>query len=434
VAAGDLSNLPFQREGERGGLEPSQATNRSSNRTAYTPLNTSSPTLLADMLWEGHRHTPSIYFEVQRDVYRRSPVPYEHARSIWAKSEARFFGPVPRKTCGNRKIDCVASHNVLFADIDRGEGCDLDKLGREIHGKLDPLGLPPSAVVFSGRAGVHLYWLLDAPIPIEEVQGYNKALSDVLSADHCWQANRILRVPGSWNDKAGGKKVELLHADPRALSISRLDNLSEVAPLSLDGRGARRTSPSSGEPEWLRLSHDYEWREIDPNFGVLTGKMWDYVRNPRADWRDPKYQSRSEMEMAIVYRLVERGASDEQIKWLASQGFPKHIEQRGLVPDDPDGYLKTSIARARQQLFDRQGLVSSPLGGWPKKAHPRKRHQTVRDLEEVLALVNGQKRADLVREIVKRFNRSRSAAYSDIDGLAREDLVEVREGRVYRSA
>lgn len=114
-----------------------------------------------------------------------------------------WFGPAMYKSTGLDKKDVLGSM-ALWCDID-----DSDVIPRPI--------LPPNAIVRSGH-GWHCYWFLGEPaMTAELIEHLNKCalagIADVVvtddPADHCWNANRVLRVPGTTNNKAAPVKVEL---------------------------------------------------------------------------------------------------------------------------------------------------------------------------------------------------------------------------------
>lgn len=116
-------------------------------------------------------------------------------------SPATFVSPQATK-------EYVAGASVAWCDADGGE--------------RDPL-IPPSIVVASGKTnaegepeGFHLYWLLTRRLEtVEEIERVNQALRDHTNADHAWNANRILRVPGSLSTKYGDEReVRILHFWP----------------------------------------------------------------------------------------------------------------------------------------------------------------------------------------------------------------------------
>lgn len=107
----------------------------------------------------------------------------------------------------------VAALAWLHVDVDpRAEpGLDLAQEQARIHallaGDAYPRGMPePSFVVFTG-GGYAAFYRLREPVPLrpddvahaEELERYNKHLELVFGGDHCFNIDRIMRLPGTVN-------------------------------------------------------------------------------------------------------------------------------------------------------------------------------------------------------------------------------------------
>ncbi|PIU85278.1 MAG: hypothetical protein COS67_08670, partial [Deltaproteobacteria bacterium CG06_land_8_20_14_3_00_44_19] len=138
----------------------------------------------------------------------------------WPTDKDVYFGPAMRSGVGAEKSNILGSC-ALWVDVD-----DLER----------PLcTFPPSALVFSGH-GWHLYWFLNEPVTdIELLESLNKvAAADVPTADAaCWNANRVLRVPGTLNRKDASTPVQVelraLHPELR-YSQSDMQVLARLDP------------------------------------------------------------------------------------------------------------------------------------------------------------------------------------------------------------
>ncbi len=199
-----------------------------------------------------------------------------------------YFGPALRRIQDNHK-EAVHGSIALWVDAD-----DPQKTLAT---------LPPSMTVFSGH-GWHLYWLLKTPCTsVEEVERLNRLLAeDVPTADKaCWNANRVLRVPGTTNCKNPDEpvKVELRATTGAVYTIEDVDVLKT---LDRQTRHKIRTGDSRG------------------------------------------YRSRSERDWAIVLALVMAGASDDLIELLFALQ-PCGDKVRG----GPKDYLAHTIEQARQK-------------------------------------------------------------------------------------
>lgn len=130
---------------------------------------------------------------------------------------------------------------------------------------LDALHYPPSVIVDSG-GGYHCYWLLRDTIPVDEG---NRA--DVQAIQHHWvqlvQADpgaadlrRLLRVPGTYNMKAGfGRqhpRVDFCKAD-----FTLLYAYPELEEAVNDWLFANRPPKTTGAPQWRKpRTHDDDRR------------------------------------------------------------------------------------------------------------------------------------------------------------------------------
>lgn len=169
-----------------------------------------------------------------------------------------FFGPATRASHGTTK-DNVLGSVMLWVDVDVTE-------------KPMPT-LPPTAAVFSGH-GWHLYWRLEEPcLEKERIEALNQMLiADIPTADKaCWNVNRVLRVPGTRNNKF-----------PEA----------------------------SMDVSLKQLNPSLTYKEDD--FTVL-GKLDNKAKHKIRTGDSRGYPSHSERDWAIIQSLIRAGASDELI-------------------------------------------------------------------------------------------------------------------------
>lgn len=109
---------------------------------------------------------------------------------------------------GPRAVSNIVSLRACFVDLDNLH-IDFEQLASE----LKVLGVPsPTFVVWSGR-GVHLYWLID-PVPYEALPLWQcvedelvRKLAPLGSDFKCKDGARILRLVGTANSKANGKRA-----------------------------------------------------------------------------------------------------------------------------------------------------------------------------------------------------------------------------------
>jgi hypothetical protein len=283
---------------------------------------------------------------------------------------------------------------------------------------LRDLNLWPSAVDFSGRAGLHCFWRLDRCLPVDEIERYNKALATLMQGDvACHNRTRLLRIPGTINEKKAGGLVETLDFTGEIHPIQRLDTpdlaLPPESPASQPKAKKRRSSKLAPLDQYGR-----DWGQISVSPFVLLNVEVNYLfKKPSRGWKNARYPSRSECEQSILYKLIGAGASDQQLHSLADEYFAKHREYAARHPDDPDGYLRRSIDAARSEYAARTGKVTSPDGGWPKVAEPKHIHIGDQGRDLIVSLANGQPTVELVREIQERSGIKRRTAYQHIKSL-----------------
>ena len=101
---------------------------------------------------------------------------------------------------------------------------------------------PPTAIVLSG-SGVHVYWISDKPLTVEEWRPYAEGL-EALAKTHGLKRDpglttdsvRILRVPGTFNYKTTPPKgVRLAGLSPADLNFEKTLGHLRVAPSAVSG-------------------------------------------------------------------------------------------------------------------------------------------------------------------------------------------------------
>lgn len=201
-----------------------------------------------------------------------------------------YFAPAMRARKGSLKEDVLAA---------RAGWVDND----------DPVlpepTFPASIVVWSGH-GWHLYWLFTHPVSdVEELEKINKILlADIPTGDRgCWNANRLLRLPGTWNVKVASAPVQ-----------SRIDQFK---------------------------GHRYDPEDFD----VLAG-LGERVRHVIRTGESSSFESRSERDWFVINQLIEAGASDSLIEQLFDNA---DVGDKYRNEKTPEHYLLHTLARAREQ-------------------------------------------------------------------------------------
>ena len=132
------------------------------------------------------------------------------AQNMDAEGYDAYYALATFKEAGSRKVDNVKYLNSLFLDLDCGASKDYatqpDAIGALKH-FCKKLSLPKPVMVNSGR-GVHVYWMLDAPVGLDDwlpvAERLKKLCADNnLLADPAVTADaaRVLRIPTTHNHK-----------------------------------------------------------------------------------------------------------------------------------------------------------------------------------------------------------------------------------------
>jgi hypothetical protein len=196
-----------------------------------------------------------------------------------------YYGVALRRTQGSEKSD-VYGTKVLWVDVDKKE--------------LPRATIPPSIIVHSG-GGWHLYWILNKwHTDIPTIEEANRILAEDVEGDKCYNANRLLRVPGTTNTKYG---VKCEFRQSRNILIG-IEDIATLSRLDSKVRHKIRTGDRRG------------------------------------------YTSRSERDWSIVSALVDSGANDSFIGFIfencACGDKYRDPEVKG------DAYLTQTIERARE--------------------------------------------------------------------------------------
>lgn len=162
-----------------------------------------------------------------------------------------YFGVMPR-TREEGTADAVAPEgDVMWADFD-GKAYPGGKA--DAFGALSSVAPVPQIIVDSGN-GYHAYWLLDDLHPFAQVQPVMKGIEKEHGSDHCSDAARVLRVPGTHNHKDDIlKDVRLVRFDLTGRR-HRLSDFSHYVEM-VDTHPRRSTSPARMTDGWEPSSNE----------------------------------------------------------------------------------------------------------------------------------------------------------------------------------
>ena len=110
------------------------------------------------------------------------------------------------KKAGKKHIRAM---EYLHVDLDPRPGEDMaaeKKIFLKALTESLPDNVPAPTFVVDSGAGYHAYWKLEQPFDIdgqpskvEEAERYNQQIEAEFGGDHCWNVDRILRLPGTIN-------------------------------------------------------------------------------------------------------------------------------------------------------------------------------------------------------------------------------------------
>ena len=252
-------------------------------------------------------------------------------------SENVYFGVATRRDQSSGKKSNVSHFPGVWVDVDFK---DFKGGEKEAWEKLDAFPLKPTIIVHTG-GGLHLYFLLNEPIPITpdlvlELEALNKAFAQALGGDHCHSLDHILRIPGTvnWPDqekiqrgRVPGSVRLLVHDGPR-YSFEQLEAMISASSSQNNNRSEQNHS------ERTDLS-------LPPRFLELLKHNAKIKATWEGNRKNLKDQSGSGYDMAMTNQLVSHGFSDNEIKAIL-RAMPS-----GRGAKARDAYLDRTIVKAR---------------------------------------------------------------------------------------
>ena len=236
-----------------------------------------------------------------------------------------YVGILPRVRTGGKAEDVWPTATVLWCDVDakdfciiKADSCQGEDCKAAALDAILKFPVTPSAIIDSGH-GFHCYWKLRTPADTPDAVEANRAIAHWLGGDKCFDAPRILRVPGTRN-----------HKDP--------ENPIPVRILKLD---TLRLYDLSDFTEQIEYLHSSETRRTVP----ITDRRDDapeFVRD-LANTEPPK-GSRSEFEFRVIALMVRLNYSDDEIiSALMNMPFGAKAQERG------ERWAAQEVARIRRK-------------------------------------------------------------------------------------
>ena len=178
-----------------------------------------------------------------------------------------------------------AWYNKLWVDIDppKNRFYDVNSWHSETLQRILNYKLPPTMVVSSGRGFKGVWSLEEITDDWERITRCNKFIAKQFGeeGDHCWSADHILRVAGTWNPKSAAQKfarVEFV-AEYRTYSLDefeeeyvdiKLEYPSEITTTILPANIEDRIRREFGV-KFLKLIKTGEGRENTPGDKTQSG-------------------------------------------------------------------------------------------------------------------------------------------------------------------
>lgn len=288
--------------------------------------------------------------------------------------------PVRHRLASKASKEDIAALAWLHVDADPRAGEDLtseqDRLRALFLGE-PPKGVPPpSLVVFSG-GGYQAFWhlrepvLLSGPADIVKAEAYNRQLELDYGGDHCYNVDRIMRLPGTVN-----------RPDARKRAKGRVEALAEVvrwgeeaydltsfvpAVLTQDRMGG--FSSGSNAPKVVVSGNVKRLASLDELGARVSDRTKAIILHGKDPLEPGRYGSRSEALWYVVCQLVRDGVEDETIfSIITDPNFA--ISGHVLDTNHASRYALRQIARAKEnavhpalcELNEKHALVED-IGG-----------------------------------------------------------------------
>ncbi|HEV2546258.1 MAG TPA: phage/plasmid primase, P4 family [Stellaceae bacterium] len=258
-----------------------------------------------------------------------------------------YFSVNPLRRAMSKKAEKadVAALAAIHVDLDDKDFGSREEVWASLR-KL-PDELRPSVIIESG-GGLQFFWRLAKPAPVngsvDPLEAYNKAIGKLLGADHCFNIDRIMRLPGTVNvpDK---KKRDAGRTPVLARLHSFEDRTFELSSFDVF---LPRATPSTTTP--ARNGSTAPPRRADVDALPVSDRIKDLIRG--VDDPAHPYKSRSERVFAVISALVAEGCADGvALSVLLDPSLP--ISAHVLEQPRPREYAERQIARAAESATTR---------------------------------------------------------------------------------
>lgn len=267
-------------------------------------------------------------------------------------------GPLAKKASKND----VEALEFLHVDVDAPKeagttdaAAKLEKAKAAILDSLEAFSPPPSCIIDSG-GGYQGFWRLDEPLFVggnvqraEEVETYNQQLEIVFKGDHCWNSDRIMRLPGTINlpdkkKRAAGRVPVLAEIVGELRDIAYALDLFTPAP-----RQNQSSKPSTSSAPRVVIDSNLPPVLIDDLPETVSLRIKALIVQGNDPDEPTKYSSRSEATWAAMCGLLRAGCDDNVV---ASIFLDKDyaISAHVLAQRRPLEYVARQIERAKEEI------------------------------------------------------------------------------------
>lgn len=220
----------------------------------------------------------------------------------------------------HRKKDFALPGHTIYADLD---SCGPENLGR--------YGEPgPSIVVQSSPARWQAFWLLRDDVEPDKYEELNRRIALGYKDEGCdqggWDLTQLLRIPGTTHNKGRPFVVEASPLDPDDQPRCRPEQFNVLPPVA-------KTAPAAAVTFGQLPQVDVRELKVSNRLKGLIVRGWQ---------EGCGYQSRSELDMAVIDSMVSNGYSDDEIRAV----FSKYTVGEKYREQGED-YLKHQIGAAR---------------------------------------------------------------------------------------
>lgn len=244
----------------------------------------------------------------------------------------------------------------LHVDVDPRVGEDRDTERARIYKKLGDFKPEPTLIIDSG-GGFQAFWKLETPVPVngeekrcEELEAYNQQLELLLGGDHCFNLDRIMRLPGTINVPDAKKRKKGRVAALAKAMVWKPTRIYELNSFTAAPRVQTGDEGFTGGGARVKISGNL------PRIGDVSElPVTDKVRAIIVQGSDPdeptKWSSRSEVLFWVICELVRANVDDDTIaSVIMDPDFG--ISASVLDKPRPEKYAARQIQRGREEAIE----------------------------------------------------------------------------------